>query len=423
MIKFLIKGLFRDKHRSRLPVIVVAAGVMLTVFFFCWITGVMGESINFNAKFDTGHVKLMSKAYADNAQQIPNDLALMNAGDVMVELQEMFPEMEFVERIKFGGLIDVPDRNGDTRAQGPAAGISADLLSPESQEAKRLKLVESLVRGHLPGKNGEVLLSEEFSQKLKVDPGDTITLISSTMFGSMSFSNYTVSGTINFGTKVLDKGAVIMDISDARMALDMQDAVGEILGYLDTDYYSDEKATKVAANFNEKYSDSEDEFAPVMLTLAEQNSLGDLLSYLDQMVGILVFVFVLAMSLVLWNAGLLSGLRRYGEVGIRLAIGETKGHVYRSLISESLYVGIVGSVIGTAFGLAISWYLQNHGLNVGDMMSNSSIMMPSTFHAQITPVAFYIGFLPGVFSTLIGTMLSGIGIYKRKTAQLFKELE
>jgi len=423
MIKFLIKGLFRDKHRSRLPVIVVAAGVMLTVFFFCWITGVMGESINFNAKFDTGHVKLMSKAYAENAQQIPNDLALMNAGDVMVELQEMFPEMEFVERIKFGGLIDVPDRNGDTRAQGPAAGISADLLSPESQEAKRLKLVESLVRGHLPGKNGEVLLSEEFSQKLKVDPGDTITLISSTMFGSMSFSNYTVSGTINFGTKVLDKGAVIMDISDARMALDMQDAVGEILGYLDTDYYSDEKATKVAANFNEKYSDSEDEFAPVMLTLAEQNSLGDLLSYLDQMVGILVFVFVLAMSLVLWNAGLLSGLRRYGEVGIRLAIGETKGHVYRSLISESLYVGIVGSVIGTAFGLAISWYLQNHGLNVGDMMSNSSIMMPSTFHAQITPVAFYIGFLPGVFSTLIGTMLSGIGIYKRKTAQLFKELE
>jgi len=28
-----------------------------------------------------------------------------------------------------------------------------------------------------------------------------------------------------------------------------------------------------------------------------------------------------------------------------------------------------------------------------------------------------------LISTVIGTMLSGIGIYKRKTAQLFKELE
>ena len=31
MIKFLIKGLLRDKQRSKLPLIVVAVGVMLTV--------------------------------------------------------------------------------------------------------------------------------------------------------------------------------------------------------------------------------------------------------------------------------------------------------------------------------------------------------------------------------------------------------
>jgi len=41
----------------------------------------------------------------------------------------------------------------------------------------------------------------------------------------------------------------------------------------------------------------------------------------------------------------------------------------------------------------------------------------------LTPPAFYIGFIPGLFSTVLGTMLSGIGIYRRQTAQLFKELE
>lgn len=423
MIKFLIKGLLRDKHRSLLQVIVVAAGVMLTVLFYCWITGVMGDSINFNAKFSTGHVKVMSRAYAENAQQIPNDLALLDASSLMDELKEMYSDMKFVGRIKFGGLIDVPGENGETLTQGPAAGISADLLSPNTQEVSRLKLDESLIRGQLPKKQGDVLLSEEFSQKLKVKPGDEISLISSTMYGSMSISNFIVSGTINFGTKQLDKGAIIMDLQDARMSFDMQDAVGEILGYFDTDYYSDEQAKKASVRFNERYKDSDDEFAPVMFSLSEQGNFGDLLSYMGKMVGILVFVFILAMSLVLWNAGLISGLRRYGEVGVRLAMGETNGHIYRSLIVESVSVGIVGTVLGTAIGLLFSWILQTHGISLGDSMSNASMMMPSTFYAQITPTAWFIGFFPGVISTLIGTMLSGVGIYKRETAQLFKELE
>jgi len=50
-------------------------------------------------------------------------------------------------------------------------------------------------------------------------------------------------------------------------------------------------------------------------------------------------------------------------------------------------------------------------------------MMPSVIRAQITTSAFFLGFIPGLASTVIGTMLSGIGIYKRQTARLFKELE
>jgi putative ABC transport system permease protein len=51
------------------------------------------------------------------------------------------------------------------------------------------------------------------------------------------------------------------------------------------------------------------------------------------------------------------------------------------------------------------------------------MMMPSVFRANITTPAYYLGFIPGLFSVVLGTMLSGIGIYRRKTASLFKELE
>ena len=35
----------------------------------------------------------------------------------------------------------------------------------------------------------------------------------------------------------------------------------------------------------------------------------------------------------------------------------------------------------------------------------------------------YLGFIPGVLATVLGTMLAGLAIYKREMSQLFKELE
>ena len=423
MIKFLLKGLLRDKSRSRLPVIVVTIGVMLTVWLHAYIKGFMGDTIEMNAKFSNGHVKVMTRAYSENMGQNPNDLALLNADKLISDLKNQFPEIEWAQRIQFGGLIDAPDENGETKSQGPALGIGLDLLSADSKEPERLNLIKSVARGKLPDKIGEVLISEEFSRKLKVNPGDIITLIGSTMNGSMTIHNFTISGTVSFGNEILDRGTIIADIEDVRLALDMNDAVGEIIGFFKGGFYNDNLGLKNAESFNTTQPENSDEFAPVMKSLSQQGNMGQYVTMSEVWVNYISIVFVIAMSLVLWNAGLLGGLRRYGEVGIRLAMGEEKGHVYRTLIYESVMIGLAGSLIGTLLGLFFAWLIQNYGIDISGLMKGSSIMIPTTIRARITPADFYMGFIPGLISTVIGTMLSGIGIYKRQTARLFKELE
>jgi putative ABC transport system permease protein len=423
MIKFLIKGLLRDKSRSRLPIIVVTIGVMLTVFMHAYITGFMGDTIELNAKFTNGHLKVMTKSYAENMDQIPNDLALVDVNQLISELQVHAPGIKWLPRIQFGGLIDAPDENGETKAQGPAIGLGLDLLSGNSGEMERMNLQNSLVRGNLIQNPGEALLSELFSQKLKVNPGDNITLIGSSMEGSMVMYNLTLAGTISFGTEAFDRGSIIIDLEDARIALDMYDAAGEILGFLGNGFYDDEKAIAIAEKFNFKYNNKEDEFAPVMKTLSQQGSMGQYVELTKVWSVYISAVFVIAMALVLWNAGLLGGLRRYGEVGIRLAMGEEKGHIYRSMIYESIFIGTAGTILGTAIGLFFAWLLQTYGINISGMMEGASLMMPTHLRARITPPDFYIGFIPGLLSTVLGTMLAGVGIYKRQTARLFKELE
>lgn len=423
MIKFLLKGILHDKGRSLLPVIVISIGCMLTIFLHSWLTGVLGESIKMSSNFTTGDVRVMTRAYANEMDQFPNDLAILDSPVFVEELKKAESEVDWVERIRFGALADFPDSLGETRGQGTVVGWAIDLFSEESKEIDRFNLAESLVKGRLPKSAGECLISDDLASRYNVSPGEPFTLFGTTMEGGLSFTNFTVAGTVRFGSSGLDRGAVIADLDDVRKAFVMDSAAGEILGFLPYDYFNEEKAEAVKERLNASWVGDLDEFAPVVQTLRDVPGMADMLSYSKYIGGIMIFIFVSAMAIVLWNAGLLGALRRYTEFGVRIAMGENKGHIYRSLLWEALMIGTIGSIIGTALGVSVVYALNAHGLDISGMMKNATMLMPSVVRPAITPVMWYIGFIPGIFSVLLGNALAGLAIYKRETARLFNELE
>ena len=286
-----------------------------------------------------------------------------------------------------------------------------------------MNLEGSIVRGRLPARHGEILVSDELARELGVGPGATATLISSTMYGSMATSNFTIAGTVNFGIRAMDRGAMIAEIEDIQVALDMEDSAGEVLGFFRDFLYQRQMADSRAKEFNARWATIGGEFAPTMVTMRDQPGAGEFMDYIDVVVGAGIAAFTMVMSIVLWNAGLIGGLRRYGEIGLRLAFGEDKGRLYRAMLVESLVIGFVGSVVGSALALAPSYWLQVHGFDLGYLFKNSSLMVNSVIRTEITPTSFFVGFVPGLLANGIGTAISGVGIYKRQTATLMKELE
>ena len=423
MIKFLIKGLFRDRSRSLFPTIIVVGGVMLTVVLYSWMKGFEKDIVRANANFRSGHLIVMSRAYAKNSDQMPNDLAYIGSDGLVSVLNKDYPEILWLPRIRFAGLIDIPDSSGETIMQGPIIGLGADLISRLSPEFEFLNLKESLVSGNLPSKRGEMLIADELAKRLGIKSGQMATVITSTMYGSFSTFNMIVSGTIRFGVAAIDRGLIIADISDIRNGLDMKDATGEIVGFFQDGRYSYSKADNIKQSFNQGYAHNDDRFAPVMYTLMEHSGLAATLIMYKYVSSALISIFILAMSIVLWNAGLLGSIRRYGEFGIRLAIGEDKGHLYKFLIVESAVIGLFGSIIGTLIGISFSYYLQEVGINISSMLKNASIVVSDVMRAQITPISFLVGFVPGLLATLLGSSISGVGIYRRQTSQLTKEFE
>ena len=426
MIRFLIKGLLRDRSRSLFPVLVITLTVTLVIFAIGFMKGTLNSLLLDTAVILTGHEKIITRAYSEESQLMPNDLALLDVDRLIDDLNQDYQDFFWSPRITFAGLLDVPDENHETRSQGPVIAFGIDLLSDGSRQAEIWELNRALVSGNLPKDNSDVLISSKLANQLNIAIGEIVTFIGSTMDNAFTTYNFKVSGTFNLKKGQTDKQMMLVDLSGARLALDMDNAASAIFGFTHSLYYDDEAAVALRTHYNNTNSDSLDIFSPFMLALRDGNQMGAMVDISGAMLAIMGGIFMVVVMVVLWNMGLMNGLRRYGEVGLRLAIGESKGQVYRSMISEAVIIGLTGTVMGTGIGTALTYYVQENGIDYTkgiEALSNSSMVMPNIFYAQVTPDLFYVGFIPGVLATVLGTMLAGLAIYKREMAQLFKELE
>ena len=426
MIKFLAKGLIRDKTRSLFPTIIITITVAIVIFALGFMRGMLNNVFLDTAVIMSGYEKVVTRAYKKEMQMLPLDLALMDIEKMISDLNRDHPNYFWSPRINFGGLIDIPDENKETRSQSPIMAIGIDFFSNKSRQTELWKLDQIIVDGHPPRSPNDILISSKLAKKLEVSTGQEATFIGSTMDNAFTTYNFNISGIFNLNKGQTDKQMILLDISGAQEALDMDGAATEVLGFTDDLFYNDEDAIKIRSSFNENNRSSSDIFAPIMIALRDTNQMGTMVDFSNAALAVIGGIFLVIVMIVLWNMGLMNGLRRYGEIGLRLAMGESKGQVYRSMITEAVIIGLTGTLLGTGLGLSITYYVQENGISYAEAleeMALKNMVMPNVFYSKVTPDLFYVGLLPGLLATVLGTMLAGLAIYRREMAQLFKELE
>ena len=426
MIKFLAKGLVRDKTRSLFPTIIITVTVAIVIFALGFMRGMLNSVFLDTAVIISGYEKVVTRAYKKEMQMLPLDLALMDIEEMISGLNRDHPDYFWSPRINFGGLIDIPDENKETRSQSPIMAIGIDFFSNKSRQTELWKLDQIIVDGRPPRSPNDILISSKLAKKLEVSTEQEATFIGSTMDNAFTTYNFNISGIFNLNKGQTDKQMILLDISGAQDALDMNGAATEILGFTNDLFYNDEDAIEIRSSFNENNRNSSDIFGPIMIALRDTNQMGTMVDFSNAALAVIGGIFLVIVMIVLWNMGLMNGLRRYGEIGLRLAMGESKGQVYRSMITEAVIIGLTGTLLGTGLGLSITYYVQENGISYAEAfeeMALKNMVMPNVFYSKVTPDLFYVGLLPGLLATVLGTMLAGLAIYRREMAQLFKELE
>jgi putative ABC transport system permease protein len=431
MIRWILQGILRDKNRSLFPFLVVTAGVALVIFTVGFMEGIFMGMIDTTANLDTGHIRLVNKPFYDEEHLNPMDRALTAQSEMKSWLKKNSDaKINWAPRIRWGAIADVPDENGETKSQTPIIGMALDLLSSDSEESKRLALKDSLTEGRLPQGSKEILLGYELARTLDVGLEQPITLLGQTFDGGLATDNYRVVGLVRFGVFAMDKKMALIDLRDAQDSFYMEDTVTDWLGYLPShvSYHEYKKiTTDLQSRLNELKRHPPKDWAkddePIVLSVLEQRNLDNLVEVFQLVKKIFVGIIVLLMVLVLWNAGLLNGIHRYGELGLLLAMGQTHKKLVAILGIEALSIGLLGSLAGCLIGGGVVYYLQEVGINMGDAFAQTGMMMNDVIRGRVTAESFLLGVVPGIVASVLGSLFASVALFQRSEANLFRELE
>jgi ABC-type lipoprotein release transport system permease subunit len=401
---------FRNLARNRWRSGLTLGGIGLSVAFMVWILGFMegwmGAMVRGATAVETGQVQVHTLAFADN----PRVYRSFSVDDEMLAAVRGVDGVQAVSpRIKLNGLIGHERKSQVGRIFGVDPRLEAETTPVATAiEAGRWLAQEPPV---YPAPR-EVVLGSGLATQLRVGTGDELVAFVEAADGSMGNDLLEVVGVVRTANTAVDRMTVYMHIDDARFLAALEGEAHELA--LNTEFLleAEETAGLVAEALGAYTRGVSPELGgnpvpgdpPSAARSGEAETLlvrpwQEIMPSIYQMLVIsrssnwftyLLIYLVAAIGLI--NTQRMSALERKREFGVLMAIGMRPRRMFRMILTESLVLGTLGGLIGTAVGSAVTWYHATSGLDLAMFTDKGEftvmgVAFTGKIYAILTPVA------------------------------------
>ena len=356
IIRFAFKNIWRYKKRTIITFSAISIGIVAFVFMDSMLKGFYYESVRNFINYESSHIKIYNREFY--TEMADEGFLLLDKGiDNYGELEKLLKtdDTAMAPRIAFSARLV----NEEIGGERPFTVIGID---PE-KDKNVYKLSDTVTSGRYlkPGENG-IIMGRTGAEKMEVDAGDTLTILTRTRNDTYQAISVDVAGILDVPNPNIDRAVAYIPLDLANTDLDMEGSITEIsFRYKsdDVDALLSELDGKLKANnLSQLQAISWKELGKDWLTLARNKSAGS-------SIFILAIFIIAAVGII--NTMLMSVFERVKEIGMMRALGMSDGEVLWSFIFEGAAIGFLGACLGVALGLALNSYQIYHGLNWGFM--------------------------------------------------------
>ena len=346
IFKMAFRDLGRNRRRSLLSALAVAAGMALLLLMASVVEGEMRGAMQTTIRLQSGHVQIRAASYEE--QQVSLDWQdLITDPEALIEQLKALPQVQLATpRLFASGIVA---RGDESR------GVQVIGIDPAS--AANLPFRQGLLAGEFlaPDDREGALIGKPLAEKLGMTVGDQINLLVNLSDGGVDQQLFTIRGVYTTNTSSFDENTVFLPLAKAQAFTGAQDHASSIFIMLQ----DREQAEAVAAALQ----------SPDYQVLTWR-TMNELISQLEDFAGaymVLLYVIVLGITAtVVTNTLVMAVFERTREIGILAAIG-MKGHrIMAQFLAEAVLLATGGVIGGLILGGLVVAYFSRFGFYIGN---------------------------------------------------------
>ncbi len=385
--------------------------------FFSWIAAlsVVGVTISVAAMIvvlsviDGFEVELRKRFLAANAHVLlfrypngmtaPDEWAKTIQKDYKDKVIGVSPFVHHETMVKSGSIMN----SVLIRGISPKARESVQSIRSMIHPAEALDILQQEIDDHAIGKPipkvPAIIVGTGLLRIINAKVGDQISVVSPNSQKTTDLKTFRVVGIYDSGLKHYDNKLAAMSLSAAQDFFQMGDRVtGVEVGLSDAD-----ASPAIAEDMENRYSFSVREWqsfnAPLFKAMEQEK----------WVIALIVWLIAIVAGFNILMTILVAVTQKQHEISILKSLGASNMQIIAIFLKQGVYIGIIGSILGTGFGAAISWALAHYQfVELPDPYFLSSL--PVTYNLQTyigAPVAALIlCIVSGIYPSLIAARVA-----------------
>jgi len=406
MFKLALRNVLRNKRRSFLTGLSIAFAVMIVIFLWTFVSGILVGMFNNYVTNSVGHIRVLNTDYLKRETMLPLSATVPDYQRLITTLEQDQSVKLATGRIKFGVLMDIKGKNK------PVLGIGID----PQRESTVLGLYQKMISGKMfAAGTSETVVGAGLAKELGLKTGDTLTVITQTAHGSLSGLNLKIAGVFSLGIASVDNRTFYLPLEQAQQLLDIEGRVTEVFILIK----DPDKAVQVAAGIGKTL--------PAGLTAVPWQANGFLfymMTIIKNIYGaIYVFILLLA-SFTILNTMFMAVMERTREIGMMKALGMKEGEIGRLITLEALILGTLASLVGAAGGTLLAYYVSTVGIDYTaafKSIRDVEIPLSYVYRGEFSWLTILVGFLLGVLSSVLASIFPARRAAKMEPTEAMRE--
>ena len=393
-----LRNLLRNARRTFAVLATVTCGTGVLFLYHGFNAGIMNQYRENAVHGLAGHGVVTPLGYRGRVLEKPWE-KWFDPKDGTAEKLAAIPGVTNVfPRVSVNGLLT----NGSLTAN--ARGLGVDGVT----EAPFFNAI-NIVAGHFFTTEPDgIVLGRGLARALGVGPGDHVTLLASTINGTMNADDFTVTGIFHTGGKYYDDTLFRIPLARAQVLLDTDHVEQYALGLGNTWGWAP-VAAAIARDLPAVESTPFEELDRVYY----QNAV-DFLDGQYRVMQLIILAIVVLGILSTITAGV---FERRQEIGNYRANGESKWDVMRLLLAESVALGVIGSALGVALAAFVTYVLIPDGI----LMPPAPGLTRQFFvRVELQPHEVWRAFALGISACGLGTLVAGSRVTRMPIAEALR---